>query len=65
MLPAIDEYVPNDVCLDSSDADIPGMGILLIELKKKKMPRFTRTADLGTTFAFIIDTSFLSSSFSI
>lgn len=38
MLPAIDEYVPNDVCLDSSDADIPGMGILLIELKKKKCP---------------------------
>ena len=24
MLPAIDEYVPNDVCLDSLDDDIPG-----------------------------------------
>ena len=32
--PAIDECVPNDACLDSSDADIPGMEILLIELKK-------------------------------
>jgi hypothetical protein len=58
MLRAIDEYVPNDACLDSSDDDIPGMEILLIELKKKKTPM---TADLGTTFAFIIDTTFLSS----